>query len=90
MTVPELAEKMISGIREVKSRGATVIAVCSSEIADKFDIPYDYILKIPPVSSTFAPFPAATVLQLFAYFIAAKKGLDVDKPRNLAKSVTVE
>lgn len=90
LTVPELAEKMISGIREVKSRGAEVIAVCSSEIAEKFDVPCDHMLKLPPMSPMLAPFPAATLLQLFAYFVAAGKSLDVDKPRNLAKSVTVE
>lgn len=90
LTVPELAEKMISGIREVKSRGAEVVAVCSSEIASDFDVPCDHMLKLPPISSMLAPFPAATLLQLFAYFIAAEKELDVDKPRNLAKSVTVE
>ncbi len=90
LTVSSLAEKMISGIREVKSRGANVIALCTPEIAEKYDIPCDYRIATPQVDELFAPFPATTLLQFFAYFIASSKGLDVDKPRNLAKSVTVE
>lgn len=90
MTEAQLAEKMISGIREVKSRGAFVIAVCSHEIAETYDIPSDVILKLPDVSALSAPFCATVLLQLFAYYIADGRSLDVDKPRNLAKSVTVE
>lgn len=90
LTESELAEKMISGIREVKSRGAFVIAVCSHKIAQNYDVPCDVMLKLPDVDPTFAPFCATILLQLFAYFLSDSKGLDVDKPRNLAKSVTVE
>lgn len=90
MTVAHLAEKMISAIREVKSRGARVLCICTGQIAKNNSIPADDIIVIPETDEFFAPFPAATVLQLFAYHVADLKGLDVDKPRNLAKSVTVE
>ena len=89
-TSSRVCEKTISGIREVKSRGAYVIAVCSYELAHAYDIPCDQMLIIPPVRELLAPFPAITLMQLLAYFVSAQKGLDVDKPRNLAKSVTVE
>ena len=90
-SVGNICEKTISGIREVKSRGAYVIAICSKSIADKFDIPCDDIIIIPDTSNEiFMQFPMATVMQLIAYHASALKGLDVDKPRNLAKSVTVE
>lgn len=90
MTQESLCEKMISGIREVKSRGATVLAVTTKSIAAKFNIPADNIVTIDDVDADFATFPLATVIQLFAYHVAAQRGCDVDKPRNLAKSVTVE
>ncbi len=89
-TVEKICEKTISGIREVKSRGAYVVSVCTESIAGKFNIPCNDMLVIPEVDELLAPFPAATVLQLLAYHVSALKGLDVDKPRNLAKSVTVE
>ena len=90
MTQERLCEKMISGIREVKSRGATVLAVTTKEIAEKYNIPADNTVILDNVDADFAAFPLATVIQLFAYHVAAQRGCDVDKPRNLAKSVTVE
>ena len=90
MTQERLAEKMISGIREVKSRGATVLVVTTKEIAEKYNIPADNTVILDNVDADFAAFPLATVIQLFAYHVAAQRGCDVDKPRNLAKSVTVE
>ncbi len=90
MTVENLAEKVISGIREVKSRGANVLAVTTKEIAEKYAIPADKIITVAESDEFFAPFTATTVVQLFAYHVAAGRGCDVDKPRNLAKSVTVE
>ena len=90
MTQERLAEKMISGIREVKSRGATVLAVTTKEIAAKYNIPADNTVILDDVDADFATFPLATIIQLFAYHVAAQRGCDVDKPRNLAKSVTVE
>ncbi len=89
-TVSKICEKTISGIREVKSRGAFVVSVCASTLADKFEIPCDEMIVLPEVDEFLVPFPTATVLQLLAYHVSALKGLDVDKPRNLAKSVTVE
>lgn len=90
MTADSLAEKVISGIREVKSRGANVLAVTTKAIAEKYTIPADKIISVPDIDELFAMFPVATVIQLFAYHVAAQRGCDVDKPRNLAKSVTVE
>lgn len=90
MTVDSLAEKVISGIREVKSRGAVVLVFAKKSIAEKYNIPADKIIEIPDIEEMFETFPAATAVQLFAYHVAAGRGCDVDKPRNLAKSVTVE
>lgn len=89
-TAPQVCEKTISGIREVISRGARVLSVCSKELADKFQIPYSDQIVVPDIDELLAPFPTITVFQLFAYHVSALKGYDVDKPRNLAKSVTVE
>ena len=89
-TVSKVCEKTISGIREVKSRGAYVISVCSKELAGQYDIPCDEQIVIPQIDELLLSFPAVTILQLLAYHVSALKGLDVDKPRNLAKSVTVE
>lgn len=90
MTVDFLAEKMISGIREVKARGAKVLTITTKEIAEKYSIPTDKTVIIPEIDEFFAPFLATTVIQMLAYYVAAERGCDVDKPRNLAKSVTVE
>lgn len=89
-TVSKVCEKTVSGIREVRSRGAYVVSICSSELVGKCDIPCDEMVVIPKISELLAPFPTVTVVQLLAYHVSALKGLDVDKPRNLAKSVTVE
>ena len=89
-TVSKVCEKTISGIREVKSRGAYVISVCSESLAKKYDIPCDEQIIIPDIDELLATFPAICIMQLIAYHVSAQKGLDVDKPRNLAKSVTVE
>ena len=90
MTVSDVCEKTISGIREVKSRGARVIQVCTKEIAERFETPANEVIVLPQIDELLAPFPAITVMQLLAYYVSEGKGLDVDKPRNLAKSVTVE
>ena len=82
-------EKMLSNISEVKTRIGYVLAVAfedDEEIKGKVDD----IIPIPPVNPLFSPFLTLIPLQLFAYYIAAKRGADVDQPRNLAKSVTVE
>ncbi len=81
--------KVISNIREVKSRGAYVILISHDDDINDNTI-CDKQIKIPDADSTFSVFATAAVLQLIAYFVSDAKGLDVDKPRNLAKSVTVE
>ncbi len=90
LTERQLAEKMISGIREVKSRGAHTLAIATESIAKEFSIPCDSLITVSDTEPLFELFPAATALQLFAYYASSVRGLDVDKPRNLAKSVTVE
>lgn len=89
-TEKALCEKTISGIREVKSRGAHVLSVCTKSLSEQYNIPCDDMIVIPDTKEGLELFPASTVLQLFAYSVSYAKGLNVDKPRNLAKSVTVE
>ena len=80
---------MISNIREVKSRGAEIIAIAYED--EELDLAvFDKILRIPRTSNMIAPILGAIQLQLMAYYVASEKGCDIDKPRNLAKSVTVE
>lgn len=93
ITEKRLAPKTLSGIREVISRGAKVLVVASADIADDTcsSLPCHALLTVPSCDVGLLNFfPAVTSLQLLAYHVAAQKGLDVDKPRNLAKSVTVE
>lgn len=90
MTVRNLGEKMLTGIRETRARGARVLLVISRALAEELDVPADDRILLPDVAEEFLPFAAVAVLQLLAYHVAALRGLDVDKPRNLAKSVTVE
>lgn len=82
-------EKTISNIQEIKARGGKVIALVTKgdQIVSSMA---DYSLEIPPVDECLAPVVSSIPLQLFAYYIAINKGRDVDQPRNLAKSVTVE
>ena len=89
MTQDNLKEKMISNIREVKARGAIVLAVTQQKNKEVDNVA-DIVINIPDVNSFVSPIVAVTPLQLFAYYMAVAKGCDVDKPRNLAKSVTVE
>ncbi len=89
-TVSALAEKMLSGIREVASRGAKLLLVTTKKVAERVDFPADRRIILPEIDELLAPFPAICAMQLLAYYVSAQKGLDVDKPRNLAKSVTVE
>lgn len=89
ITEAALCEKMISGIREVKSRGAYTVCFTTRNIAERHSIPADVIFAITAAPEN-APLPIMTSLQLLAYKTSDMMGLDVDKPRNLAKSVTVE
>lgn len=81
--------KMISNIREVRARGALVILITQEGVEVEPSI-YDYHLTIPNLPDEFTPIPAAVILQLIAYYTSVHRGLNVDQPRNLAKSVTVE
>ena len=83
----QLDEKMLSNIQEVKARGARVIVI-AEEGAEV--IGAEHIIRIPASSPLFQPVLATVPLQVFAYEIAVARGTDVDQPRNLAKSVTVE
>lgn len=82
-------EKVMSNMQEIKARGGPVIAVCS-ENDDEVELLADDVIPVPDVPEYLQPIVTAIPLQLLAYEIALLRGCDVDKPRNLAKSVTVE
>lgn len=82
-------EKILSNIQEVRARGGRIIAVADSEDGE-IDELVDFTIKIPRTIEMLTPILTSIPLQLLAYHIAVKKDLDVDQPRNLAKSVTVE
>ena len=84
ITQKTLASKQQSNIREVQSRGARVITIATHGISDNIDF------ALPTLKDDFNIIPAVVAMQLLAYYVSADKGLDVDKPRNLAKVVTVE
>jgi glucosamine--fructose-6-phosphate aminotransferase (isomerizing) len=88
-TQADVYAKVISNIREVKARGAYVVLVSMDEEVNDPSI-CDQHIRLPKMDSEFTSFATAVVLQLVAYYTSEAKGLDVDKPRNLAKSVTVE
>jgi len=90
MTQDSLFDKMVSNIREVKARGAVVMAITQEKHAEEVAKVADMTIAIPDIDPLLAPIAAVTPMQLFAYYMAVLKGCDVDKPRNLAKSVTVE
>lgn len=81
--------KVLSNIEEVRSRGAHVIAVTSSEDAELDQLAHD-VVRVPETHALLSPVVTSVPLQLLAYHAALARGRDVDKPRNLAKSVTVE
>jgi glucosamine--fructose-6-phosphate aminotransferase (isomerizing) len=86
---PELHKKVVSNIQEIRARGARVIAI--AEQGDAAVLPFaDEVVPIPLAGPLFEPLLGVIPLQIFAMELAAAKGLDVDQPRNLAKSVTVE
>jgi glucosamine--fructose-6-phosphate aminotransferase (isomerizing) len=89
LTQENLYEKMVSNIREVKARGAYVFAVAKEGAPGVEDVA-DEVFYIPKVADMLAPVVSVVPLQLLAYHMAVERGCDVDKPRNLAKSVTVE
>ena len=87
LTNPDLVEKSISNIQEVITRGAKTLIITNQKLPNNS---FNYIINIPDTNSLISPILSVIPLQLLAYYIAKNKGLDVDKPRNLAKSVTVE
>lgn len=87
MTQQYLSSKQMSNIKEVQSRGARVIAIVSESLKQN---ELENCFELPDIDDDFTPVPAVVALQLLAYYVSADKGLDVDKPRNLAKVVTVE
>lgn len=89
LTQPDLYKKMISNIVEVKTRGAFVLAVTNTGNTE-VEKTADYVIYIPETNRYFTNSLAIIPLQLFGYYVSIGKGCDVDKPRNLAKSVTVE
>lgn len=91
ITHEETAPKTISNIKEVKARGAYVVLIIKEGIIDSIDKNcYDEIIYLPKADEYTSPILSVIPLQLIAYYTAKKKNLDIDKPRNLAKSVTVE
>ena len=90
ITQSALLEKTLSNLREVTARGATVLAVCPQRLVSKVQSSVGEIIAIPDADDWLTPLLAVIPLQLFAYCMAVARGCDVDKPRNLAKSVTVE
>lgn len=90
LTDKKLFEKTLSNIREVQARGATVIAIANEEKLNSVDLEVDEVVPIPNVPKMMLPSLTVIPLQLFAYYFALLNDRDIDKPRNLAKSVTVE
>ena len=89
-TYAPLVEKSLSNIVEVKSRGAEVIALTTDKTVNTISSQTSEMFVIPEVQAILQPVLGVIPLQLFAYYIALNRGCDIDKPRNLAKSVTVE
>ena len=87
ITDPDLVEKSISNIQEVITRGAKTLIITNQDIATSN---FDLVITIPKTNPLISPILSVIPLQTLAYYISKEKGLDVDKPRNLAKSVTVE
>ncbi len=89
VTQEKLISKELSNIKEVRARGASVVLFIKEKLTGNLSQEYEFI-PIPDMRDEFMVFPASVALQLFAYYVSADKGFDVDKPRNLAKVVTVE
>lgn len=87
LTVPDLVKKTVSNIQEVITRGAKTLVITNQEVDKNM---FNEVITIPETNCFVSPILSVIPLQLLAYYISKEKGLDVDKPRNLAKSVTVE
>lgn len=88
-TQPDVYAKIISNVQEVRSRGARVILITGPDSSVDAAL-CDYHIVLPETEPLFTPFAATVILQYLAYYVSVAKGLNVDQPRNLAKSVTVE
>ncbi len=89
-TNPALFEKTMSNVKEVKARGAKVLGLTIERLSETMRQDVDQVLAVPEADPLFEPSLSILPLQCFAYYVALLRGCDVDKPRNLAKSVTVE
>lgn len=89
VTQEKLRSKELSNIKEVRSRGAEIVLFVKEALAEDIDSQYQAFL-LPDMRDEFMVMPASVALQLLAYYVSSDKGFDVDKPRNLAKVVTVE
>lgn len=89
-TVAALYDKTMANVKEVKARGADVLCITLEEKAEAAAKISDSVISVPAIHPAFQPSLSLIPLQLFAYYVAINRGCDVDKPRNLAKSVTVE
>ena len=90
VTQEKLKSKELSNIREVQSRGARVLLIVKEDEQLEADENFSMVYRVPVMEDVFMVLPVSVVLQLIAYYVSLDKGLDVDKPRNLAKVVTVE
>lgn len=89
VTQEKLISKALSNVKEIKARGANVVLLAKNEIKAEFENEY-HIIGLPNLDDEYMAFPEIVALQIYSYYVSADKGLDVDKPRNLAKVVTVE
>ena len=89
-TNPKLFDKTMSNVKEVKARGADVLGITIEDLGGEIAKTMDSAILIPKTELLYQPSLSVVVLQTFAYYVALMRGCDVDKPRNLAKSVTVE
>ena len=88
--VPTLFEKTMSNVKEVKARGAKVLGLTTENFEEEIQKTVDRCLLVPQTHPLLQPSLNVVPLQIFSYYVALARGCDVDKPRNLAKSVTVE
>ena len=89
-TYAALFDKAMSNVVEVKARGASVLAVTTEAFRERMEKTADGVISVPDTHPLLQPSLSIVPLQLFAYYVALQRGCDIDKPRNLAKSVTVE
>lgn len=90
-TQTKLITKELSNVKEIKARGANVVLLTKEELKADFAQSDEYhVIGLPNLDDEYMSFPEIVALQLYSYYVSADKGLDVDKPRNLAKVVTVE